>query len=352
MFKDCITTVRSCHACKIFDRKTRIPPAPLQPVVIVGPFAKWGIDFMTCNATLAWGHGYIIVAVDYFTKWAEAMPTLNNNGETASLCFFNHVVSRFDVPQAIVTDHGSHFLNHMMVELAAKLGLSHDNSTPYYPQANGQVEAINKVLKRILQRMIGVHKRSWHLILYSALWAYQTLVRNVTEFTPFQLVYGLEAILPIQCEISSLKLAVDLLPETLEEEARFLELIQLDETRHDATLANESHKKRVKESDKLGAGKFKSLWMGPYIVKRVLAKGAYELVDYDGIPLAQPHNSDPLLHLLQMSDLLESFVGYADGASLSSRNLSSAAWAFFDPSGELVSFRGVCIGRSTNNIAE
>eukprot|EP00253_Pinus_taeda_P026510 PITA_26510 len=137
MFKDCITTVRSCHACQIFNRKTRIPPAPLQPVVAIGPFSKWGIDFMTCNPTSAGGHGYIIVTVDYFTKWVEAMLTLNNNGETTALFFFNHVVSRFGVPRAIVTDHGSHFRNHMMVELAAKLGLSHDSSTPYYPQANG-----------------------------------------------------------------------------------------------------------------------------------------------------------------------------------------------------------------------
>eukprot|EP00253_Pinus_taeda_P017078 PITA_17078 len=136
MFKDYITVVRSCHACQIFDSKTRRPPALLQPVVVVGPFAKWGIDFMTCNPTSAGGHGYIIVAVDYFTKWVEAMPTLNNSSETVALFFFNHIVSRFGVPQDIVTDHGLHFRNHMMVELATKLGLSHDSSTPYYPQAN------------------------------------------------------------------------------------------------------------------------------------------------------------------------------------------------------------------------
>eukprot|EP00253_Pinus_taeda_P036551 PITA_36551 len=204
--------------------------------------------------------------------------------------FCNHVVSRFGVPQAIVTNHGSHFRNHMMVELVAKLGLFHDSSTPYYPQANGQVEAINKDLNRMLQRMIGVHKRNWHLILYSALWAYRT-----------------------SCEISSLKLAIDILPETSEEEAHFLELIQLDETHRDAALANEAHKKRVKaqfdknvkpcvflegdlvllydqDFNKLGASKFELLWMGPYIVKRALAKGAYKLVDYNGIPLSQPQN--------------------------------------------------------------
>ena len=155
--KDCIIAVRSCHACQIFDRKTRIPPAPLQPVVFVGPFTKWGIDFMTCNPTLAGGHGYII-AVDYFKKWAKVMPTLNNSDATTALFFFNHVVSRFGVPQPIVTDHGSHFRNHMMVELATKLRLSHDSFTPYYRQANRQVEVINKVLKHVLQRMIGVHK--------------------------------------------------------------------------------------------------------------------------------------------------------------------------------------------------
>jgi len=96
MFKDCIKVVISCHACQIFDHKTRIPHAPLQLVVVVGTFAKWGIDFMRCNPTLAGRHGYIIVAVDYFMKWAEAFPTLNNSGETTALFFFNHVVARFE----------------------------------------------------------------------------------------------------------------------------------------------------------------------------------------------------------------------------------------------------------------
>ena len=94
--------------------------------------------------------------------------------------------------------------------------------------------------------MIGVHKRNWHLILYSTLWAYRTSVRNATGFTPFQLVYGLEAILPIQCEISSLKLTIDLLPDTSEEEARLLNLIHLDETRREAQLAKETHMRRIK----------------------------------------------------------------------------------------------------------
>jgi hypothetical protein len=106
----------------------------------------------------------------------------------------------------------------MMGKLRTKLGFHHENSSPYYPQANGQVEAINKVLKTMLQHMVGVNKTSWHLHLFSALWAYRTSVKTSTRFTPFRLVYGIEAVLPIECEIPSLKLTVELLPHNSAEE--------------------------------------------------------------------------------------------------------------------------------------
>jgi hypothetical protein len=102
-------------------------------MVSVGPFGKWGIDFMTFHPHSAQGHGYIIVAVDYFTKWDEAMPTFDNTGKTATLFIFNHIIARFGVPRAIITNHSSYFRNFMMSELTEKLGLRHENSTPYYP---------------------------------------------------------------------------------------------------------------------------------------------------------------------------------------------------------------------------
>ena len=83
-------------------------------------------------------------------------------------------------------------------------------------------------------------------MLFSALWAYRTMVKTTTGFTPFQLVYGVEAIFLIECEIPSLKLAVRLLPETSALEVRLVELEQLDETRRDAATANEAHKRHVK----------------------------------------------------------------------------------------------------------
>ena len=126
---------------------------------------------MHCNPTSAGGHGYIIIAMDYFTKWDEEMPTYVEDGKASSLFLFNHVIDRFGVPQAIVTDHRSHFRNQMMDELSAKMGFLHANSTLYYPQVNGQVEAINNFLKTMLHRMVGDHKSNWHLTLFSTLWA-------------------------------------------------------------------------------------------------------------------------------------------------------------------------------------
>eukprot|EP00253_Pinus_taeda_P008648 PITA_08648 len=258
----------------------RAPPAPLHPVVTVDPFAKWGINYVTCNPCSAERHGYIIIFVDYFTKWAEAMPTLSEDGHTAVQFLFNHVILRFGVPQSIVTDHGKHFRNHMMTKLTTQLGLRYDSSTPYYPQANGQVEAVNK---------------------------------DATGCTPFKLVYGLEATLPIECDIPSLKIVVELLPDTTLVEEHLLYLERLDETHRLASLAIEAQKKRVKThfnntvnprsfiegdlvllydqaNNKLGAGKLEPMWHGPYIVKRVLQKGAYELIDYEGNPQDRPRN--------------------------------------------------------------
>ena len=97
LFKYCIYAVWKCHNCQLFDCKMRAPPTPLHPIIVVGPFAKWGINFITCNPHSAGGHAYIILAVDYFTKWAEAMPTFLADCKTAATFVFNHIIARFGV---------------------------------------------------------------------------------------------------------------------------------------------------------------------------------------------------------------------------------------------------------------
>jgi hypothetical protein len=154
------------------------------------------------------------------------MHTFDNTGKTTALFIFNHIITRFRILQAIVVDYGIHFQNFMMCELTDKLGLWHENSTPYYPQANDQVEEINKIFITMLCWIIGIHKTTWHMMFFSALWAYRMSVKFATGFTPFQLVNDIEVVLPIECEIPSLKLAFELLPNTFAEEERLLYLMQ------------------------------------------------------------------------------------------------------------------------------
>lgn len=89
--------------------------------------------------------------------------------------------------------------------------------------------------------IVGIHKGNWHSMLFSALWDYYTSVKTLTGFTPFQLIYGLEDVLPIECKIPSLKLAIELLPATSAVEEHFVHLAHLDENHCNAILASEAH---------------------------------------------------------------------------------------------------------------
>ena len=150
-------------------------------------------------------------------------------------------------------------------------------------------------------------------MLYPALWAYRTNVKTSTGFSPFQLVHGVEAVTPIECEIPSLKITIHVLPNTTEVEERFIHLENLDEKHRDALTANETNKNSIKnqydksvkprifsegelvllwdqDKEPLGARKFRSMWLGPYVVSKVLKKGAYELIDFEGNKLPKPRN--------------------------------------------------------------
>ena len=129
----------------------------------------------------------------------------------------------------IVIDHGSHFQNSMMTELTTMLGFRQEQSSLYYPQANGQVEAVKKTLKTILKRTVDAACSNWHIMLYHALWAYRTNVKTVTGFPPFQFIHGVEAITLVECEIPSLKIAIHVLPDTIELEECLVHLEHLNE---------------------------------------------------------------------------------------------------------------------------
>ena len=140
----------------------------------------------------------------------------------------------------------------MMTELTTMLRFRQEHSSSFYPQANGQVEVVNKTLKTILKRTINATHSNWHIVMYPALWAYRTKVKTTMGFFPFQLVHGVEAVAPIEFGIPSLRIVIHVLPNTTKLEECLSHLEHLDEQRRDVLTANQAHKNRVKRKyDKL-----------------------------------------------------------------------------------------------------
>ena len=116
-----------------------------------------------------------------------------------------------------------------MEELASKLRYKQEHSSSYYPQVNGQVEAVNKSLNSILQQTITQSKMNWHIMLYPTLWAYRSMVKTATSFSPYRLVHGVESVLPVECKMPLLKLAIEILQDTSTLEEHLVHLEQLDD---------------------------------------------------------------------------------------------------------------------------
>ncbi|KAM1881630.1 hypothetical protein ACFX13_003217 [Malus domestica] len=117
-------------------------------------------------------HAWILVATDYFTKWVEAKSYVELTSKEVHEFVEEHIVTRFGVPETIITDNGTIFTAERFREYTASLIIRLEQSTPYYPQANRQAEASNKVLIGILEKIIKERPDMWHLKLNRALWAY------------------------------------------------------------------------------------------------------------------------------------------------------------------------------------
>jgi hypothetical protein len=149
------------------------------------------------------GHKFILVATDYFTKWVEAIPLKKVDSGDAIQFVQEHIIYRFGIPQTITTDQGSIFVSDEFVQFADSMGIKLLNSSPYYAQANGQAEASNKSLIKLIKRKISDYPRQWHTRLAEALWSYRMACHGSIQVPPYKLVYGHEAVLPWEVRIGS-----------------------------------------------------------------------------------------------------------------------------------------------------
>jgi transposase InsO family protein len=170
---------------------------PLHAQVMIEPFEKWALNFVGPISAMSRKKNYILVCMDYVTKWVEAKSLFRAIDNSIVEFFYEDIFTHFGVPREIVTDQGTQFTSKMMKELTEKYGIKHHKSSPYHPQANGQVESTNKFLEAILTNTVQLHHRDWVDRLPEALWTYQTTWRNTIGHTPYELVYGKQVLLPI-----------------------------------------------------------------------------------------------------------------------------------------------------------
>nr|GEW87529.1 reverse transcriptase domain-containing protein [Tanacetum cinerariifolium] len=145
------------------------------------------------------GNKYILVAIDYLSKWVEAKALPTNDARVVCK-FLKNLFARFGTPRAIISDRGTHFCNDQFANVMQKFGVTYRLATPYHLETSSQVEVSNLGLKLILERTVGENRASWSDKLDDALWAFRTTYKTPIGCTPYKLVYGKMCHLPIELE--------------------------------------------------------------------------------------------------------------------------------------------------------
>nr|GFA05602.1 reverse transcriptase domain-containing protein [Tanacetum cinerariifolium] len=285
IYKDAIELVKRCDSCKRQGKISQKDEMPQNSIQICEIFNVWGIDFMGPFSSSE-GNKYILVAVDYLSKWVKAK-ALPMNDARVVVKFLKSLFSQFGTPKAIISDRGTHFCNDQFLRVMAKYEVTHRLSTAYPP---------NKWAE---------NRASWSDKLKDALWAFRTAFKTLVGCTPYRLVYGKACHLPLELEHKAywaLK-HVNFDLKTVGDH-RKLQLNELNELREQAYENSLIYKERTKKLHddkiknrifnvgdqvllfnsrlKIFSGKLKSRWSGPFTISKIYPYGTAKLIHPDG----------------------------------------------------------------------
>jgi hypothetical protein len=195
MLNGCFTYYKDCESWQKFVDVQLAPVAMLHPIIKPWSFRGRALDFIgQIYPASSKDHRFVLVAMDYFPKWTEVVPLKN-------------MTQRIN-PLYSIADHTqirhSSSMSHQVREFAESLKIKLLSSSPYYAQANGQIESSNRTLTKLIKKKIEEHPKRWHEVLSEALWAHHISKQSATKVTPFQLVYGQEAILLLEVNLDAL----------------------------------------------------------------------------------------------------------------------------------------------------
>ena len=306
LYEDIRNYVKTCDSCQRRGRNKKYHP--LHPIPVHSPFYQIGIDFVGPLPLTSNGNKYIIVAMDYLTKWPEAQAVTHANAEATANFLYETIICRHGCPQKILSDRGAHFKNQMIEKLMQKFQIKHLFSTPYHPQTNGLVERFNRTLCESLAKLGEIN--DWDKNIAPVLFAYRTSKHSTTGISPFYLMYGREPRLPIdEMEVENTNILVQHLHHLVDDLPLLRETAK-DNVTKQQTKQKDNHDRQVgtnqvffigdkvlyyrAEKEKQWTGKLEEKWKGPFYIHAVGQNGSYKLRDMAGRVLKAPVNTSLL----------------------------------------------------------
>ncbi|GKB21124.1 reverse transcriptase domain-containing protein [Tanacetum coccineum] len=304
MHRDAREIIRKCKDCQKHRPVQRHPQQPLTPITAPWPFYKWGIDIFGPFPERPGKVKFLIVAMDYFTKWIEAKAVAAISGSQMKKFVWDNIVCHFGLPREIVSDNGKQFSGDPFKDWCEKLNIIQRFASIKHLQSNGLVERENRSLGEGIKAHLGEGNKNWLEELPHVLWAHRTMIKSSNNDTPFSLTYGTEAVIPAEIGMPTYRTAV--VDAVHNDKELWLNLDLLEERRERTAIREAKAKSKMTKcynarvrgitfrpgdfvyhsndaSHAVDGGKLGPKWEGPYEVTEALGDGAYKLRSTDGL---------------------------------------------------------------------